>query len=180
MVVGPRVSAAAGNEEPEGPGEAAFECLMGRLDYPLFVVTTQAGGEPSGCLVGFASQVSIHPRRFLVGLSEKNHTYRVAETAERLAVHVLPVAEEGVARLFGEETGDTLDKFSRCAWRPSRHGLPVLDAAAAWFGGRILERVVLGDHVGFLLEPEEGEVRDDGTRLLSFSDASGFEAGHEA
>ena len=39
------------------------------LDYPMFIVTTRAGDERSGCLVGFASQVSIRPRRFLVGLS---------------------------------------------------------------------------------------------------------------
>ena len=48
------------------------------LDYPMFVVTTRAGDEPAGCLVGFASQVSIRPPRFLVGLSKRNHTYRVA------------------------------------------------------------------------------------------------------
>jgi flavin reductase (DIM6/NTAB) family NADH-FMN oxidoreductase RutF len=153
---------------------------MGRLDYPLFVVTTEAGGEQSGCLIGFASQVSIHPRRFLVGLSEKNHTYRVATGAERLAVHVLGAGQRDLARLFGEETGDDVDKFARCEWSVGPHGLPVLDAAAGWFTGRVLEQVVLGDHVGFLLEPEEGDLHEEAGPLLTFQQATDLDAGHEA
>ena len=58
------------------PGTEAFEKLVALLNYPMFVVTTGVGGTAAGCLVGFASQVSIHPPRFLVGLSTKNHTFR--------------------------------------------------------------------------------------------------------
>ena len=59
----------------------AFGKLVSLLDYPMFVVTTRADDEPAGCLVGFASQVSITPPRFLVGLSKRNYTYRVATTS---------------------------------------------------------------------------------------------------
>jgi flavin reductase (DIM6/NTAB) family NADH-FMN oxidoreductase RutF len=51
----------------DGPG--AFERLVATLDYPMFVVCTRADGTdapPAGCLVGFASQTSIHPPLFLV------------------------------------------------------------------------------------------------------------------
>lgn len=30
--------------------------LVAELDYPLFIVTVPAGGERSGCLIGFATQ----------------------------------------------------------------------------------------------------------------------------
>ena len=46
-----------------------FNALASELDYPMFVVTTAAGGAPAGCLVGFATQCSIDPPRFLVCLS---------------------------------------------------------------------------------------------------------------
>ena len=65
------------------PGTEAFEQLVALLNYPMFVVTTEVGGTPAGCLVGFASQASIHPPRFLVGLSTKNHTFRVAANRRR-------------------------------------------------------------------------------------------------
>ncbi len=70
----------------------AFEKLVSLLDYPMFVVTTRAGDESAGCLVGFASQVSIRPPRFLVGLSKRNHTYRVAQRTDYLAVHLVAAA----------------------------------------------------------------------------------------
>ena len=44
-------------------GVEAFEKLVALLNYPMFVVTTQSGGVAAGCLVGFASQASIHPPR---------------------------------------------------------------------------------------------------------------------
>jgi flavin reductase (DIM6/NTAB) family NADH-FMN oxidoreductase RutF len=46
-----------------------FEKLVSLLDYPMYVVTTRVDDESAGCLVGFTSQVSIGPPRFLVGLS---------------------------------------------------------------------------------------------------------------
>ncbi|PRC50445.1 oxidoreductase, partial [Mycobacterium sp. ITM-2017-0098] len=78
-------------------GAASFNNLVALLDYPMFVVTTVADGHPSGCLVGFTSQTSINPPRFLVGLSRKNHTFTVAQEAEHLAVHLLPRDQLSVA-----------------------------------------------------------------------------------
>jgi flavin reductase (DIM6/NTAB) family NADH-FMN oxidoreductase RutF len=43
-----------------------FTKIMGSLDYPMLVVTAAAAGERAGCLVGFATQASIDPARFLV------------------------------------------------------------------------------------------------------------------
>lgn len=39
------------------------------LDHPMYVVTAEADGERAGCLVGYASQCSIQPARFMVWLS---------------------------------------------------------------------------------------------------------------
>lgn len=78
-----------------------FEKIVSALDYPVFVVTTTSGDGPSGCLVGFASQTSIHPPRFLVGLSRRNRTYRVAQGATHLAVHLLGREAADLAALFG-------------------------------------------------------------------------------
>jgi flavin reductase (DIM6/NTAB) family NADH-FMN oxidoreductase RutF len=159
---------------------AAFEELVGHLDYPMFVVTTAVGEQRAGCLIGFATQASIHPRRFLAGLSDKNHTYRVATTAQRLAVHVLGQGEGDLARLFGSQTGDEVDKFAQCEWRAGPEGVPILTGAAAWFSGRILERLRLGDHVAFLIEPDSGEITDDIGDLVTFTDVRDLDPGHRA
>lgn len=158
----------------------AFEKLVSLLDYPMYVVTTRAGDESAGCLVGFSSQVSIYPPRFMVGLSKRNHTYRVAENAEHLAVHLIARRHCELARLFGSETGDHIDKFARCAWHSGPNGLPILDDAAGWFAGAILNRYDVGDHVGFLLEPVAGSSPDKFDQLVTFSDVRDLEPGHDA
>jgi flavin reductase (DIM6/NTAB) family NADH-FMN oxidoreductase RutF len=159
---------------------APFARIAARLDYPMFVVTAAADGERSGCLVGFTTQVSIHPPRFLAGLSKKNYTYGVATRAPRLAVHVLDEQARAVAELFGGETGDEVDKFDRCRWHPGPDDVPVLDDVVAWFSGPVLDRIDLGDHVGFLLAPDAGECADQWGRPLTFRDVRGMDPGHEA
>ena len=113
----------------------SFEDVAELLDYPMFVVTTASNGRRAGCLVGFATQISIDPARFLVGLSVNNHTHQVAADASRLVVHLLDADSMDVARLFGEKTGDEVDKFAQCAWSPGPDGVPVLDEPPAWFSG---------------------------------------------
>jgi flavin reductase (DIM6/NTAB) family NADH-FMN oxidoreductase RutF len=155
-----------------------FNRLMSLLDYPLFIVTTAAAGQRAGCLIGFASQVSIHPPRFMACLSVKNYTYRVALQASVLVVHLVPADAEALAELFGGETGDQVDKFERCAWRPGPEGAPVLTQLEDWFAGRILSRSELGDHCGFLLEPIVGEAGRS-TSAFTFRRAKWIEPGHE-
>lgn len=159
--------------------QATFAALAQDLDPPMVIATTVADGEMTGCLVGFTTQCSIDPPRFLVCLSDKNHTTEVAARAEVLAVHLVDADAHELARLFGSETGDEVDKFAHCAWHPGPHGLPILDDCGRWFAGRILERVVLGDHIGHLLELFAAQ-RAGGGPVFSFGQADDLEPGHEA
>ncbi len=159
--------------------ESAFSELVGQLDYSMFIVTVAADGERAGCLIGFASQVSIEPPRFLACLSLENRTYRVASSAGVLVVHFVPEQAGDLAELFGGETGDEVDKFAGCNWRAGPEGAPVLLDLENWFAGRVLERLDFGDHCGFLLEPIEGE-SGRGESTLTFRRAKRIEPGHEA
>jgi flavin reductase (DIM6/NTAB) family NADH-FMN oxidoreductase RutF len=155
-----------------------FDAFAAAFDYPLFVVTVANRGERSGCLIGFGSQVSIHPPRFLACLSVANHTFRVAAAgAEHLGVHLVPEGARDVAELFGGETGDETDKFARCSWREGPGGTPLLDACPDRFVGRVLERLPLGDHHGFLLEPVA--VHHEGAGFSTFREHRDIEPGHE-
>jgi flavin reductase (DIM6/NTAB) family NADH-FMN oxidoreductase RutF len=137
----------------------AFLKLAGSLDYPLFIVTASDGDRREGCVIGFATQCSIHPPRFLACLSRENRTLRfvLAHEVDALAVHLIPRAHAELAELFGGQTGDEVDKFARCAWHPGPRGLPILDDCPSWFAGAIGTRHDLGDHVGFALEPLEAQ-----------------------
>lgn len=144
-----------------------------QLDYPMLIVTCPG----SGCLVGFSTQCSIDPIRYLVCISKANHTHERALAADVLAVHLLDEADRGLAQVFGELTGDTINKLSLVASHEGPGGVPILDDAAAWFAGRVLDRVDLGDHTGFVLEPIDGRKRR-WIRQLGFQMVRDMDAGH--
>jgi flavin reductase (DIM6/NTAB) family NADH-FMN oxidoreductase RutF len=156
---------------------ASVHRLVSAIDYPMYIVTARAGDELAGCLVGFATQCSIHPPRFLVCLSVRNHTFRVARGAEVLVVHLVPEEARELAELFGAETGDEVDKLARARWTPGPEGTPVLDECGNWFAGRILQRVDAGDHWAYVLEPfAAGDA--PGERPFTFRQARAIVPGH--
>ena len=164
---------------PPDPVETAFHAVMSDLDYPMLIVTTAAAGERAGCLVGFSSQCSIDPPRLAVWLSERNRTFRVALQAGALVVHFPSAVDQALAELFGGETGDEVDKFTRCRWHPGPEGLPVLSDCRRWVAGRVVDRFDTGDHVAFVLEPFDGAADGPWPGQLRFQSVKDVEAGHE-
>jgi flavin reductase (DIM6/NTAB) family NADH-FMN oxidoreductase RutF len=164
---------------------APFKTLVAHLDNQMFIVTVASAGEVSGCLVGFASQCSIDPARFLVCLSKQNHTYRVAAAGaaavdgQILVVHVPRLGDLDLARHFGELTGDEVDKFVGVSWTAGPGGAPVL-TGLDWFCGAVRERHDLGDHEGFILDVlEQGSAERATEPRLGLDLALSFEPGHE-
>ena len=166
----------------EGQGDRvadAFARFAASLDYSMVVVTAAADGQRSGCLVGFWTQVSIDPGRFLVCVSPANHTADVAESADHLGVHRLSTRHLGLARLFGEQTGDETDKFADCAWHEGAFGVPILDDCESWFVGRTIEKLDFGDHRGFVLTPVAAAA-DDHQKPLTMAELPDLHPGHPA
>jgi flavin reductase (DIM6/NTAB) family NADH-FMN oxidoreductase RutF len=164
------------NENEEGT-----ERFVSGFDYPMFLVTTAIDGGQvrAGCLVGFTTQCGIDPFRFLVCLSDKNRTCRVAASASYLAVHVIGPDQQELVKLFGSETGDEVDKFARCEWRPGPDGVPLLTGCPRVLVGEVLDRLRLGDHIGVLLAPAETHVGSSSDPLM-FSGIPAIDPGHPA
>ena len=157
-----------------------LETMIGEFDYPMLIVTAAAGGRRAGCLVGFATQCSIDPPRFLICISKRNNTYRVAADAPRLGVHLLSRADKPLSELFGEHTGDDMDKFDHCQWQAGPDGLPLLDDVAGRYVGTVLDRHDVGDHVAFLVEANDAVALRAVSPQLGFQDVLDMEPGHEA
>jgi flavin reductase (DIM6/NTAB) family NADH-FMN oxidoreductase RutF len=156
----------------------SFEAIARRLEYPMFVVTAAGEDRRAGCLVGFTTQSSLEPLRFIVCISRANHTFGVARGASVVAVHLLSAADGDLAELFGARTGDSVDKFELCDWRSGPDGAPILTRCSDWFAGRVLERFEAGDHDAFLLEPVAGDAGGGDARAFTSLQAASIEPGH--
>lgn len=161
-------------EDPE-----PFDRLVAQLDSPMAVVTTAAGHERAGCLIGFHCQCSIHPRRYALWLSKANHTFRTTFLADHLAVHLLGEDDGDLAELFGTLSGDDIDKFRRCDWAPGPSGVPLLERCP----NRIVVRKVAlhddgSDHVCVVTEPVAAESGGP-FRPLRLSQVDHLTPGHE-
>ena len=157
-----------------------FDQLMGALDQSMVIVTTVAGDERAGCLVGFHSQSSIDPPRYVVWLSQANHTHGVAASASTFAVHLVPADRHDIAELFGGRTDDHDDKLARCDWEPGPDGVPLVTACPDRFVGRRLDWLAgRGDHDGVVLEPVQAELSGRGP-WMRLAGASDIDAGHAA
>ena len=145
----------------------------------MVIATTRAGDERDGCLVGFSTQCSIDPTHYLVCLSKKNRTYEIGCRASTLVVHMLHDDERdrALARLFGEHTARDVDKLAECAWEPGPDDVPVI-RSCDWFGGPIIGRVDLGDHVGFTIDVQFGNASRTAEGYLGFSDVRNLNAGN--
>ncbi len=158
---------------------SVFDQLMSSVDHPMFVVTANDGVERSGCLVGFATQVSIRPPRFLILISKENHTYGVAMHAPAVVVHVLRAGDRELAERFGALSGDTVDKFEGVAVVEGPARAPVL-VGLDWFAGRRLRSFDMGDHVGMLLAPHDGSAARAAEPCFGMQAAEAIEPGHPA
>ena len=151
---------------------------MADLDYPHLIVTVADREERSGCLVGFATQCSIRPPRYWVCISKANHTWGVAMRADAMVVHVPSAEQRALAELFGQATGDEVDKFSQTEWCPGPDGVtPLLSGCTRWFAAQVRQRVDSGDHTSFLVEPfAASQGREEGQ--LGFQAAKDMSPGH--
>ncbi len=159
-----------------------FSGVCESLDVPMAVVTAFDGHERSGCLVGFHTQCSIEPRRWIVCISKENHTCRIAVKAEFIALHFLREDQHDLAELFGGTTADEIGagaKFEHCAWQAGAGGTPIL-AGCDFVTGRVLERTDAGDHVAHVLEITEAGRAHKPARQLGSQAVHDIQPGHPA
>jgi flavin reductase (DIM6/NTAB) family NADH-FMN oxidoreductase RutF len=174
-----RVGFGTADRDPGGDSPD-LEAFLDAVDYPLYVVTVRApDAEMSGCLAGFVTQCSIDPPNFLVCLSKANHTLRVAEHASGMALHLLGDDQADVARLFGEETGDRVDKFASVDWRLGSTGAPLLVDTAVSMEGHVLTHFSVGDHEAFLMRGVRAVPGGHGG-ILTYRTAPPLHPGHPA
>lgn len=132
----------------------AFASWVSTADSAMLAVTARAGDELDASLVGFHSQASIHPLRYVVWLSKENHTTGLARRADVLGIHLIGRDQLDIARQLGGITmDDHPDKMTGLRRRRTPSGAVHLVDLPIWFAGKIERRIDGGDHIGHVLSP---------------------------
>jgi flavin reductase (DIM6/NTAB) family NADH-FMN oxidoreductase RutF len=165
---------------PTGDAGDDLAPFFERVDFPYYILTVRTRDEDmSGCLAGFVTQCSIDPANFVACISHLNHTLGLAVHASAMGLHLLGDDQVETARLFGEETGDEVDKFADVDWRIGTTGAPLLADVALALEGTILGHFSVGDHEAFLVRAVRA-VAGPGRGLLTHRSSPELHAGHPA
>jgi flavin reductase (DIM6/NTAB) family NADH-FMN oxidoreductase RutF len=153
--------------------------ITDKRNAAMSIITTRAqDGTMAGCVVGFLTQCSLQPVRWLVCISDVNYTFRIALQAPAMAIHFLAKEELPLAELFGGTTGDTTDKFAKCKWSEGPLQLPILSDCKRWVAGKILNRYDAGDHMAYLVDAEHAHCPEGEWNLLYMDECSHIKPGH--
>lgn len=128
-----------------------------KMNYGLYIVTSQADGQRAGCVVNTLSQVTAEPPKLTVAVSKQNVTTDVIRKAERFVGAVLgKEADMPLIGRFGFRSSRDLDKFDGISYAEDEAGIPYpTDHIVARYSCRVVDEVDLGTHVLFVAEVEE-------------------------
>ncbi len=138
-----------------------------KVTYGLYVVSAQAEGKKSGCVVNTLTQVTAEPVRLTVAVSKESFTCGLMEKAGRFAAVALDQTADlmSIGR-FGFRTGRDFEKFQGIPSGSDAAGTPYpLEHICARFSCRVTGTVDLGTHVLFVGECEEAEIMSENEPL---------------
>ena len=152
--------------------------LAGAFTGPVYIVTAFADGRRAGAWS--ASRRRLASTGVVHGLHRaRTRTFAVAMAAPRLCVHAVTERERGWRSSSAARRGTRSTSSPAAGWTPAGDGTPILSDCPTWFLGRVADRVDLGDHVGYVLEPERWQGGGP-IAQLSERDLAGVEPGHPA
>ena len=114
------------------------------------IVTARAAeGVPVGLTASSFNSVSLTPPLVLWSMAHQTSSMPVLRECTHYAIHVLTVEQRLLAERFATRG---VDRWAGVAWRPSAHGVPLIEGAAAVFECRNRSQYVEGDHTIFVGE----------------------------
>ena len=88
------------------------EATMFNLTYGLFVLTSEAEGQHSGCIINTAQQVTATPNRISIAVNKANFTHDLILKSGKFNVSILSEAASfETFKHFGFQSSRDVDKF---------------------------------------------------------------------
>ena len=137
-----------------------FRKALGRFATGVTVVTAQHEGHTHGMTANAFISVSLDPPLVLVSVDNRSNMHRIMQGQSRYGVSVLAENQEILSGHFAGRAVEGLHvPFI------TRHGVPLLEGAVAYFVARVVDAHPAGDHTLYIGRVEHFEA-SDGRPLL--------------
>jgi len=128
-----------------------FRHALGHFLTGVTVATTCGlDGEPVGMTANAFMSVSLDPPLVMLSVARTAASFEAMEQCDRYAVHILCDGQQELSKVFARSAADGVEKFDGVDWHRAEDGLPLLDGCLARIECTVVDRVELGDHVGYV------------------------------
>lgn len=130
------------------------------LSYGLFVLTSNDGNKPNGCIINTCMQITDSPCQICVCVNKANYTAETITKTRRFAVSILTTSTPfSVFERFGFQSGRETDKFSGMSgYSFTESGLPYLtENCNAFIEAEVKQEIDCGTHIMFIAEVTQAQ-----------------------
>jgi flavin reductase (DIM6/NTAB) family NADH-FMN oxidoreductase RutF len=127
-----------------GPGVSSdeFKTVFRRHPAGVAVVALADGDRPVGFTATSVISVSAAPPSLAFSLASTSSSWPALARARTVAISFLAAGQAEVSARFATPG---IDRFADGGWVPLPTGEPVIEGAAAWLRGRVVQRTLVGD-----------------------------------
>lgn len=132
-----------------------------KIQYGLFVLSSEQDGKDNACIVNTVVQVTSSPMCIAVTVNKQNFTHDMIAATNKINVSIIDVtAPFELFERFGFQSGRTADKFRNFdgAVRTGNGIMRLTDHACAFISGWVISSVDLGTHTMFIARVADCEV----------------------
>jgi flavin reductase (DIM6/NTAB) family NADH-FMN oxidoreductase RutF len=147
--------------------------LFNTLTHGVYVVGIAAGETYNAFTAACIMLASFDPPMLALSINPKHGSWKLLKTGGCFSVNVLRQEQMDLAIHFGKPI--SANKLESCEWHKSARGLPIIDAAMAWFECEYVDECRSGDHVVIIGKVTDGKLIDASGLPMNYRDTNGID-----
>ena len=145
-----------------------FRSSMGKFATGVTVVTTlDEQGELHGMTANSFTSVCLEPPLVLVCVDFRAYTHRFVEVRRAFGVNVLSEQQKEIGSYFARKPEDRQGEVSY-KQRRSEGGMPLIEGSLVFWGCRVVDSHVHGDHTIYIAQVNEISLGEAAAPLLYY------------
>ncbi len=139
-----------------------------RVSLPVYSVSSKTADNSNMHIITYASQISMHPKRFICGIYHGTQTLLNIEASGEFVLQLLAASQYRLVDLLGKKSGKVIDKISRLQKRNELiewNNFYVLKNCLAVMQLKVVSSFEGGDHKCFLCDVVAYKNLNEGNEL---------------